>query len=595
MTEPVQVVELVVPRCAERFGVAPCTASGRICHNTWGTCGDRAAYDPSGSIAYRFAAKPIPGLVRQVDENTIETDAFAGLVGVSEVPSAINPEGVKQGELALKEAALGTAGGITFSFRDIRWRDHQGDFYAGQRSTSGFFWEMFDRRVPYVETCRVRYYQGVAGQALADMRRRTYLPAELAFDGSGGVSLKCRNPLQVPLLKDAKFPAPAQVALRGGITATSTTISVTAASAAELTKPCGNVATLYLRIGDEIIGYSGVTDLGGGFYALTDVQRGALGATADSHEADDACQRVGRYEGAYAWEIAHDILTNHSPIPSDLIGAVDDWRAQLIVTHYLFKFDGTVEEPLGVFDLLGELVQSSLCTYAWDEDAGLIGPVPVAYRAPSAALDAREKVLRGSERLEVRRREAVSRVVIAYRRRDPTGDFGIANVERVQIGINAEAEDPRSGASPSTVTINSRWMTNRKQASKVAQYLADRFSATDADDFAVPGSTYYEFTTRDLGLTLGDEVTIASPRITDADGAEVVTRWRITRIARAPDGTTSYRSDLSPFRAVVRPGLIAPNDAPSYADASAEERATWLYITDAQGLNPDGTPGNQIS
>jgi len=54
--EPVQLVEFVMPRCANTFGVSPCTATaepGQKCFNTRATCADPDNYrqSPEGRLA----------------------------------------------------------------------------------------------------------------------------------------------------------------------------------------------------------------------------------------------------------------------------------------------------------------------------------------------------------------------------------------------------------------------------------------------------------------------------------------------------------------------------------------------------------------
>ena len=56
--EPVQIVEIVQPLCANTFGSAPCTATGtndEKCYNTRATCLDTANYDGSSTLSLYFA------------------------------------------------------------------------------------------------------------------------------------------------------------------------------------------------------------------------------------------------------------------------------------------------------------------------------------------------------------------------------------------------------------------------------------------------------------------------------------------------------------------------------------------------------------
>ena len=47
--KPVVIAEVTQPRCALRFGVGACTATGTPkCYNTYWTCLDKENYDPTG-------------------------------------------------------------------------------------------------------------------------------------------------------------------------------------------------------------------------------------------------------------------------------------------------------------------------------------------------------------------------------------------------------------------------------------------------------------------------------------------------------------------------------------------------------------------
>ena len=51
---PIEIVEIIQPKCSRVFGSSPCLATGDACWNTDATCKYRSALDLSQSINLRF-------------------------------------------------------------------------------------------------------------------------------------------------------------------------------------------------------------------------------------------------------------------------------------------------------------------------------------------------------------------------------------------------------------------------------------------------------------------------------------------------------------------------------------------------------------
>lgn len=71
---PLEVVEIIQPKCSRTFGVSPCLATGVACWNTDATCKFRAALDMSESVALRF----VPDDVYEWQNNNINLLAENG-------------------------------------------------------------------------------------------------------------------------------------------------------------------------------------------------------------------------------------------------------------------------------------------------------------------------------------------------------------------------------------------------------------------------------------------------------------------------------------------------------------------------------------
>ena len=130
--KPVVVVELIQPRCSNRFGVSPCTATGTPkCYNCYWTCLDKDNYDTDGSITWRFSRPQddVGWLYEETDADNIKTNAIPLLKSVSTTSSRINLGASRKGESPLGRRATAT---ITFS--NGVWDDHVGDYYLADRT-----------------------------------------------------------------------------------------------------------------------------------------------------------------------------------------------------------------------------------------------------------------------------------------------------------------------------------------------------------------------------------------------------------------------------------------------------------------------------
>ena len=129
--EPRTVVEVEQPRCAKRFGVGDCSATGTPkCYNTYSTCPVQADYDGSASMRWRFGM-PHPEQRSDgdfSDDDAITTNSIPSLVSVSTSESKLNPGSALDGK-----SPFGVTARLTATFTDIPWNDHVGDHYLPDR------------------------------------------------------------------------------------------------------------------------------------------------------------------------------------------------------------------------------------------------------------------------------------------------------------------------------------------------------------------------------------------------------------------------------------------------------------------------------
>lgn len=579
--EPVVIVELFQPRCGLRFGVAPCAATGGPkCYQTWGSCRDRASIDLSGSITWRFR-RPGAGILPMYAEagEHILTNPIPLLVSVSTTSSAINTGAQRDGQ-----APLGIRASCTVTLKDGPWDDHVGDFYLTDRAgVQGNFWAKWRARNAFYSGFMLRIYEGYAGQALVDMQRRDYVLESVdGPDASGRVVLMGKDPLRLADVRQAQFPRATDIRLVGDIDAATTAIRVNG-FVADLDADFGNTGTRrFLRIGQEIVLYTGRTLVSGSVYDLTGVQRGVLDTVAAAARSDAVCQRVGRYERMRPWEIAGDLIDNHTPIPAGYRDAAAwaDEGLDHLVTQIATR---TVAAPEPVDRLLGELCQQGNFAIWWDERRRTI-PM-LANRPPSGdpvVISDRLNVLKGTAQTRDDPEAQISRVAIYY---NPRGPFDLDKAETYRtLRLTIDGEIEAAAGAVRTLTVYAKWITRDTDAVRFAARLLLRYRLP----------TRYlalELDAKDRAIRIGDVLDVTTGAFVDVEGQALATRWQVVRAEEHRPGD-AVRLELQSYFFLGRFGVIMPADAtPDYVDATDAEKAVGCYLADAAtGLMPNGDP-----
>ena len=595
---PVKVLELRQPRCALRFGIAPCTAStinGARCYNTRTTCLDPENYDPTGAfITWRFVTPDafVPDLYER-DGESIKTNAIPCLVSAKTQPTRINIAAARDGE-----SPFGIRSTIDVTMQDIAWDDHVGDFYRDLRSNpnQGTFWAKWKARNSFVSQMVLRLYEGYEGQTLEQMQVRLFILEKVdGPDAGGSVRLRGVDPLQLSDRRRALFPRPTPIILSGAINSTTTAINVFA-DEDDLTAAFGNTGSeKYVRIGDEIIRYTGQTlvDPTSSEYALTGVQRAALGTHAEDHENSESVQRVGRYENDPFWRVAYDLLTEHTRVtqctgcPSSA-GFIDlaQWDEEGDRFLSIFRATGTVIEPTPVSDLLGELSQQGMFSLWWDERRQKI-PI-LAVRPPQEfpkTLTDRDNLLDGSK-LREDPNARFTRVLVYYGLRSPTRRMDdVGNYSRARLRGDVEVELPELGGEVRNNIIFARWIREDALASQLVSRLLARYRQT-------PRYLTVTVDAKDRAISVGDVVEVSTRTITDSEGNVVPVLWQVISADEIKPGDQMVY-DLQTFSFVGRFGVYMAEGSPNYDEVDEDAQAAGSWYAGDDGLMGDGSPGYQ--
>lgn len=582
--EPLQVVELEQPRCVHRFGTSPCTASGTPkCYQTWTTCLDRENFDSTGgSIKWRFvgARRNISAWGDYSDADNPATDGLPGLVSVSESAAQINIAGILKGQ-----NPLGIRAKVTVTLDDFLFTDTIGDHYLADRTLGeATFWEKWTVRNRFYAGMFLRVYDGYNGQNLEDMRQSVYVVEGVDGPADGKVTITGIDPLQLAKKDTAQFPRVTAVYLTEDIDASTTDITVLATEVTDLSNQFGNTSESYIRVGDEIICYTGYTSGGDDTYTLSGVVRGALGTTADAYSEGDKMLRVGHYDQMHIWKIAHDLIDNHTAIPSAFYD-LDQWNG--VAGGYLARFvvTGTVAEPTAVSDLLGELCQQGQFSMWWDvysQQIKILVVQPPLEDVPQLTDDA--DILSDGVSYTRLPDERLTRILLYYKPYSVTGDMDKAeNFATLEVRVDSDAENANASDAPVTREIFSRWLGTRQQALSVTKRMLDNYGG-------IPERFSVVVDAKDRETAMGKVTDIRVREFKDSEGNLETRRWQVVKIDTVKAGS-KYRLTFQRFPYSGRYGVYMGADAPAYTSATDEQKAKGGFYANAEGKMSNGDEG----
>jgi hypothetical protein len=570
MKRPVQIVEISQPRCALRFGTAPCPATGTPkCYNTWATCptsATRAVFDNTGRIRWRFIRNS-PGahdFGDFADPDDVATPCIPvnGLT-VSTSKSQVNVAGILQGK-----SPFGVRATVSISMEDFVWDDVWGDFYRASRGTlpKRFFWATFLARNKLFSKMEISVYDGYEGDALAAMRKRLYIVDEIDGPSNGKVTVKGIDPLMLADGRRSLFPPSYGMSLYADITDTATSLDVITDAEANVSSTIGITTGRHILLGSEIIGYSGYTVVTPGQYTLTGLTRAMGGTTAKAGRAGDKIGRVGHFANTLLADAAEYLLGTQTPVGSSRIDSTGwhDERDGFLATSYCNTF---IPSPTPVVDLMGELCQQGTFFVWWDEFSQLVKLQ--AIRPPTdtvAVLTDDAGVLADTASKAMEPDARLTRIFVYYSPIDATKS-GPENYRVITGQIEGEAELPEAGGDARTLQIFARWVTTEAQAYQIISRIFLRYKN-------IPETMSLQISAKDRTIGVGDVIDITS---------------------RVVVAGQRYQLDLQDFALTGRFARFMDVSASStFAAASDAEKAAGCYLADTTGLMPDGSAGYQF-
>ena len=575
--QPLTIVEIDFPSCANTYGSAPCTAALSAdnpakCFNTRATCQAVAAYAPSATQTLRFAYN-VTGIPRG---QTI----FPALTSVSTRAAEINASGIDP-----RTSALGKRARVTVRLQDFTYGDTLTDNYQAQRVSgaaqfSGIGYQPADRgtffgkliaRQPYYIGKALRVRKGYVGDAIAAMPAANYVITEWSGpDANGVVEITAADVLALADNAKAVAPAVSNGKLLADIAAGAGTLTLTPTGVGAEYPANG-----YVCIGREVLFFTRAGDV------LTLVG-GQAGTVTAAHKANDAAQLCLVYNQARPSGVVADLLITYAAVPAAYIDTAA-WQAENDRWLASTKFSTIITKPTGVASLIGEIGQHSVMVW-WDELAQKIrfranrpvdvGETPVELSDAASFITGTMAIDRGDD-------QRITSLIFLHGYLDATGsmtdesNFARAVVSTVTEDLYGQAQ---------IKTVFSRWLGQAGDdaaAASIANHLKNRFQAT-------PKLFEAMLDIKDrASLSLGQVINVNTYLLQDQTGQSLPEQMQVTYLEEKDD-RLAIKAQTWAFTG--RYGVITATARPDYAASTAKQRAKGTYIVSAATLKfSDGT------
>jgi hypothetical protein len=566
-----QQVKITHEWCANTYGVAPCTAvlgvSGTDkCYNTRATCQDRTNY-----------------IITDRDLSFCKQNENSPRDGITMIPSVVNvstnPTTLNIAAASTDQGPLGRRATVKITLMDHPYHDRLVDPYWQDRDfdpmTRSTFWAKWLVRNPFYKNFPLQIIESDLTGQLAT-RTRNYLIDRVELGSNGKVVITAKDILAP--LNEAMIPAASSGVLVGEVTDVQTAISV-----AGYNEYPGSG---YIRIDDEIMSFIR-------FAGLFFVTRAQAGTQASEHSADAPVQLCAAVAGRVDSVIA--ILMLLGGVNGAYINVGGQWTAEADKWLAPYNVTTIISEPTKISTLIGELLEQCSCVTWWDEVNQVI-PLK-AVRPYDPVLDTLVE-LNGDEHVKIesvglrpRPEQRVDQVWFYYGVRSFAGELNKpSNFSRVRVTVAALAQQNyRTEDSPQIKAIYSRWLPAGALGLVVttSTRIITRLQNTPVDiSFALDA--------KDRDVYTGDIVRLTVRNLVDFTGAPMPNLLQITSTEDSEEGhSISYMAVR--FGLQQRTAFITPNDYPVYSLATQDQKDNGAWISNNNGIMPNGDPGYLLS
>lgn len=546
---PVSLAVVTLDFCGRTFGVAPCTATGEPCYNTFHTCKAPSAYLRQ-TRAYEFtsidAPLPFPG-------------PRPYLKAVTLLPTEIGTELTVKGRLKLE-------------LYDEPDGDIGIDPYVAQRaSVQGTYFKKLLARNPNYKGRPVATYDGFLGIDRSEFRQRGLGTIDAITINKGIVTIEAVDGLKV--LADIDIPAKLDLKLVAGIDAAAVSMTLSTLD--------GLAASGYVRIGDEIIGYASLDAPTNRLMACT---RGAFDTVAAAHEAQEKVDACRYYEPANPFDLLQEILSVDCALPGTAYDAAafDYWRDW---PGGEVPFSALIVDPVSAEQLYFEICDLLDCSSWIGEDLRITirRNMPNEPGRSYTVISDAETIGNKDRPVDLNDAGRFTRVVLYWHKKALGNDDEIASYVRGDIGIDPAAESPNDYDEQVEKVIFCRWLSTRYiQQEVINGYVTDAVLRRLLNIRDARPIITVSVDLKDSGIVTGDYCLVQTDELLTPAGSPISDYYQVIR--REPKGAVVNLK-------VQRLGhdrvcFIAGDDATDYDTATAAERE-YGYIADYDGIIDD--------
>jgi hypothetical protein len=367
-------------------------------------------------------------------------------------------------------------------------------------------------------------------------------------------------------------PVPSDGRLAVDITATQTTNIIIENSEGDILRKLGNTTLYYLRIGDEIISYTGATQ-NETLYTLKGVTRAVLGTETEEHKTDDDASRVIKYESMPCWRVAYDLLVNFTDIPSSYI-PLDEWDKEGNIWLNIFQLTGTIEESISVNELLGELCEQCLMYIWWDERETKVKLKAIRPEIDDVTvLNDRDNIIQDSFSIKEDPNQRLSRFIVYFNRKNVTEDIDkVGNYRNAVLRVDGDSEYAYQESR--TKRVWSRWLTTEAQARQLSVRMLERYKLN-------PRYITLKVDAKDRNISVGEVIMLETMSIQDPTGEGITAMFQVISVNEITQGEVIQLELQSfEFEEAERYGFYTYPDALNYTDYTKAERIGKAFYAD---------------
>lgn len=564
MTERVlsQVLELDLDKCANTYGVAPCTAAGAAgteCYNCFRTCQDKPNFVKTTQTV-RFT-----GIGSPVDKSA---PARPYISRVTRAVTELNPE-----------EGLSTRSSSTVVMVDETGTDVEFDPYIATRpaKATGTFWTRLLARTLNYTGRWARLKQGYVNQGVfgAYTTELFIIDTITGPNAAGEVTVTLKDPTK--LADRSTTPTPTSGKLALDLLLDDMQATLNAGEGAQYP------AVGYVRINDEIIRFDGNTaDV---LYWSRSSYRAQFDTIAAEGRAGDGVQ-LCEYLEDMAWSDAVQLFLNNAGIADAYI---DVAGIQSEDTSWLsgdYRVTRCLSDPQDNAELLADLLSPAQSMMWWDPEAQKVKVKVFAPSSPSATaartLDESANLIDRSvatERLDELR---ITLAAAYFGLRTPVANVDEAkNYKFGELTVDADAESVNEYNERRVKTFYVPWYGSTNLLGM--RTFSRRYVSRHRD---APENISFDLDVKDNSIVLGDVLDIQAKNLVTVTGATRTARILITKKENLGTGL-KIKARVTTFD--QRYGFIGPTTEAAYPANNG-----YACISDAAGLMSDGSAGYLI-